>query len=71
MLSGQGKATNNIAEHEGLLVGCRVAAGFGIKLLIVRGDSQLVVNQVNKDYECLQMVAYVDEVRKMERHIDG
>ena len=41
------EATNNTAEYEGLLAGLRIAAELGIKKLIVRGDSQLVVRQVN------------------------
>nr|XP_020182083.1 uncharacterized protein LOC109767769 [Aegilops tauschii subsp. strangulata] len=44
------KATNNTAEYEGLLVGLRIAVELGIKKLIIRGDSQLVVREVNKDY---------------------
>nr|ABA99771.1 retrotransposon protein, putative, unclassified [Oryza sativa Japonica Group] len=37
------------------------------------GDSQLVVNQVCKEYRCSdpQMDAYVRQVRRMERHFDG
>ena len=44
-------STNNTAEYEGLLAGLRIAADLGVKKLIVRGDSQLVVRQVNKDYQ--------------------
>nr|CAE05030.2 OSJNBa0044M19.17 [Oryza sativa Japonica Group]CAE05529.2 OSJNBa0053B21.3 [Oryza sativa Japonica Group] len=40
------RATNNMAEYEGLLAGLRVATGLGIRRLLVLGDSQLVVNQV-------------------------
>src|SRR5947207_4413046 len=67
------KATNNMAEYEGLLAGLRAAAGLGIHRLIVKGDSQLVVNQVNKDYQCSDpmMAAYLAEVRKMERRFLG
>src|SRR3954463_3800620 len=65
------QATNNTAEYEGLLAGLRIAADLGIKKLIVRGDSQLVVRQVNKDYQSPLMEAYVDEVRKLEEHFDG
>nr|AAM94933.1 putative GAG-POL precursor [Oryza sativa Japonica Group] len=55
------RATNNMAEYEGLLAGLRVAAGLGIRRLLVLGDSQLVVNQVSKEYQCSdpQMDAYV------------
>ena len=61
------KATNNKAEYEGLLTSLRAAAGLGVRRLIVKGDSQLVVNQVNKDYQCSDpmMVAYLAEVKKM------
>nr|ABF98055.1 retrotransposon protein, putative, unclassified [Oryza sativa Japonica Group] len=67
------RATNNMAEYEGLLAGLRVAAGLGIRRLLVLGDSQLVVNQVCKEYQCSdpQMDAYVRQVRRMERHFDG
>ena len=36
-------STNNTTEYEVLLVGLRIAVELGIKKLIVRGDSQLVV----------------------------
>nr|ABF95742.1 retrotransposon protein, putative, unclassified [Oryza sativa Japonica Group] len=67
------RATNNMAEYEGLLAGLRVAAGLGIRRLLVLGDSQLVVNQVCKEYRCSdpQMDAYVRQVRRMEHHFDG
>jgi ribonuclease HI len=53
------------------LTGLRIAAGLGISRLIVQGDSQLMVNQVNKTYECPQTRAYIEEVHKMERRFDG
>src|SRR5438128_3771610 len=62
-----------MAEYEGLLAGLRAAAGLGVRRLIVKGDSQLVVNQVNKDYQCSDpiMAAYLAEVRKLERRFLG
>ena len=54
------EATNNTTEYEGLLAGLRIAAELGIKKLIIRGDSQLVVRQVNKDYQIPLMEAYVE-----------
>jgi hypothetical protein len=44
------KVSNNIAEYKGLLAGLRAANALGIKRLIVKGDSQLVVNFSNKSY---------------------
>jgi hypothetical protein len=38
------KVSNNIAEYEGLLAGLRAVNALGVKRLIVKGDSQLVVN---------------------------
>ena len=64
-------STNNTAEYEGLLAGLRITADLEIKKLVVRGDSQLVFKQVNRDYQSLLMKAYVDEVRKLVEHFDG
>jgi ribonuclease HI len=63
------KVSNNIAEYEGLLAGLRAASALGIKRLIVKGDSQLVVNFSNKSYtpKDEHMVAYLEEHRKMEK----
>ena len=45
------EATNNTTKYEGLLAGLRIVAELGIKKLVIRGDSQLVVTQLNKDYQ--------------------
>ena len=41
------RATNNKAEYEALLVGMRVAGALGADYLLIKSDSQLVVNQVS------------------------
>ena len=46
----QFQATNNMAEYESLIAGLRAAVGLGIRRLLVKGDSQLVVNQISKEY---------------------
>ena len=43
--------TNNIAEYEALLNGVKLALGWRITKLDIFGDSQLVINQVNNDYQ--------------------
>ena len=65
------KSMNNMAEYEGLLAGLRIATDLGIRKLIIRGDSQLVVKQVNKDYQNPLMEASLNEVRKLEERFDG
>jgi ribonuclease HI len=54
----QEKVTNNTTEYEGLLVGLRIATELEIKKLIICRDSQLVVRQVNKDYQSPLMDAF-------------
>ena len=59
--------TNNTPEYEGFLAGLRMALGVGVTNLIARGDSQLVVRQVEKVYECPTMAPYVEEVMKLKK----
>jgi len=51
----------------------RAIVGLGVRRLLVQGDSQLIINQVSKECQCVdpQMAAYVAVVRRMERHFDG
>jgi ribonuclease HI len=67
------KVSNNIAEYEGLLTGLRAVNALGIKRLIIKGDSQLVVNFSNKSYTLKDehMAAYLEELRKMEKLFQG
>jgi ribonuclease HI len=66
-------ATNNIAEYEGLVMGLRLAKDLGIRWLLIRGDSQLVAKQVQKEYDCNndKMVEYLAEVWRMEKFFNG
>jgi ribonuclease HI len=67
------EVSNNEAEYEALLHGLRLAISLGIKRLLVYGDSLLVVQQVNKEWDCNKetMDAYVQEVRKLEHKFSG
>jgi ribonuclease HI len=67
------KVSNNIAEYEGLLAGLRAANALGIKRLVIKGDSQLVVNFSDKSYTLKDehMAAYLEEHRKMEKCFQG
>jgi ribonuclease HI len=58
------KVSNNEDEYEALLHGLRLAASLGIKRLLVYGDSAVVINQVNKSWDCNKenMDAYCLEV---------
>jgi len=66
-------ASNNMAEYEALLSGLRIAIELGVKRLDVRGDSQLVIDQVIKEFSCHdpKMEAYCNAVRHLEDKFDG
>ena len=40
------KATNNMAEYEALIFGLTQALSLGVRQLLVKGDSQLIIKQV-------------------------
>ncbi|XP_074347181.1 uncharacterized protein LOC141686014 [Apium graveolens] len=44
-------ATNNDAEYEALINGLKIALEMGVRNLIMRSDSELVVNQVNGEFQ--------------------
>jgi ribonuclease HI len=56
-------ASNNMAEYEALLCSLRITIEIGIKRLDVKGDSQLVIDQVMKNASCHDDA---DEVEAME-----
>jgi len=61
-------ASNNVAEYEAHFNGLRIAIELGVRCLNIRGDSQLVIDQVMKASNCHdpKMEAYCKEVRKLE-----
>jgi ribonuclease HI len=65
--------TNNTAEYEGLVTGLRLAKELDIPWLLIRGDSQLVAKQVQKEYGCNndKMTEYLTEVWRMEKFFSG
>ena len=67
------KVSNNEAEYEALLHGRHLAVSLGIKRLLVYGNSLLVVQQVNKEWDINKdtMDAYVEEIRKFENKFSG
>jgi hypothetical protein len=46
------EATNNIAEYEALIFGLTMALSLGVRQLLVKGDSQLVIKQVWVECSC-------------------
>jgi hypothetical protein len=46
------KATNNMAEYDAMLFGLSTTLSLGVRQLLVKGDSQLIVKQVKGDCSC-------------------
>jgi ribonuclease HI len=63
------KATNNMAEYEALIFGLTMALSVGIRQLLVKGDSQLIIKQVRGECSCNEprLAAYLLHVRKLEK----
>jgi ribonuclease HI len=66
-------ASNNMAEYEALLCGLKISIEMSIKRLDVRGDSQLVIDQVMKNVSCHDdmMEAHCKAVRALEDKFYG
>jgi len=66
-------SSNNEVEYEALLYGLRMAISLGVRRLMVYGDSDLVVNQVMKEWDVRSpaMTGYCNAVRKLEKKFEG
>jgi ribonuclease HI len=62
------EVSNNEAEYEALLHGLHLAISLGIKRVLVYGDSLLVDQQVNKEWDINKdtIDAYIMKIRKLE-----
>jgi ribonuclease HI len=67
------KASNNGAEYEALIHDLCIAVSLGIKRLLAFGDSKVVIEEVNKEWDCVKdtMDAYCAEIPKLEGHFEG
>ena len=63
----QYQTTNNEAEYEILLKGLELAKSLGAESIIVQGDSQLIINQVNGMCEAKEdrMKKYLNKVKQL------
>ena len=66
-------ASNNAMKYEALINGLRITIELSATWLYVRGDSELVVDQVMKESSCKStlMAAYCQEVRKLKDKFQG
>ena len=66
-----GTATNNVAEYNGLLAALRWAAEHGVKTLLVRADSELMVKQMKGVYRVKNagLLPLYEDARRLTRQI--
>ena len=66
-------ASNNVAKYEACLHGIRLVVELGVKRLDVHGDSTLVINKLNKEWDMTheKMDLYCKEIRKWEASFYG
>lgn len=62
-----GETTNNVAEYRALIAGLEAARSFPARVVEVRGDSKLVIEQVRGAWKVKQahLRPLVDEVRRL------
>jgi ribonuclease HI len=60
--------SNKVIEYEALLNSLKIALKIGVRSLEVRGDSELIINQVMKEANCIHPTtsAYCRAIRDME-----
>jgi ribonuclease HI len=66
------KETNNVAEYTGLLVGLKAALNMGTKRLTVKGDSDLIIKQMNGAYKVKSpnLVGLYEEAKKLAEQFE-
>ncbi|XP_024164019.1 uncharacterized protein LOC112170997 [Rosa chinensis] len=66
------KCTNNQAEYEALIIGLEVLLELGVRDVQVRGDSLLVINQLQEKYRCVScfLVPYLNRAVELLDQFD-
>ena len=65
--------SNNVAEHNALLIGLQLTQQMGVRYLEAYGDSKLIVNQIRREYEvCYKdLIPYHHETIQLANTFDG
>jgi ribonuclease HI len=65
--------TNNIVEHEALLLGLQKLKAMRIRRAILKSDSQVISSHIDKSSKArdLKLEKYLDTVRRMEASFEG
>jgi ribonuclease HI len=68
-----GRATNNVAEYRALITALEEAKKLGAKRIVIRGDSELIVKQMNGQYRVKHpdMKVLYDEAQELLGEFDS
>ena len=63
----QYQTTNNEVEYKALLKGLELAKSLGVELIVIKGNSQLIIGQVNETCEVKEerMKKYLNKVKRL------
>jgi ribonuclease HI len=66
------KASNNMAEYGALVFGLITALSLGVRQLLVKGDSQLIIKQIKGECSCNdpQLAAYLLHAWKLQKDFE-
>ncbi len=65
-----GRATNNVAEYRALILAMQEAKKLGARKVLIRGDSELIIKQMNGEYRVKHpdMRLLYDDAQQLIRH---
>jgi ribonuclease HI len=65
--------TNNIAKYKALLLGLRKLKAMGIRMVILKTDSQVISSHIDKSSKArdMKLEKYLDTVRRFEASFEG
>ncbi|MDP8256181.1 MAG: ribonuclease HI family protein [Candidatus Alcyoniella australis] len=67
-----GENTNNYAEYNGLLLALKLAREHGVRRLVIRADSQLIVRQIEGRYKvkAANLIPLYQRARELMAHFE-
>ena len=66
-------STNNVAEYEAIVLVLRKLKAMGVRRVVLKSDSQVIVGHVDKSYKAREptLEKYLHTIRRMESHFEG